>query len=85
MFEITKPFVYIEVPYCERNGIKSEHFLKKFHTFTNNGFIIVITWKTRNIQSLFPLKNKNDYKSCGIYKRYCFCGSRYIGENKRNG
>ena len=45
---------------------------------------MVLTWKTRNIRSLFPLKDKNDYKSCVIYKGDCSCGSRYIGENKRN-
>ena len=41
-------------------------------------------WKTRNIQFLFLIKDKNDYKSCVIYKRGCSCGSRYIGEIKRN-
>ena len=45
---------------------------------------MVITWKTRNIKSLFRLKNKNDCKSCVIYKGDCSCGSRYIGETKRN-
>ena len=59
---------FIEIPYCELNEI-------------NN---MVITWKTRNIRSLFPLKDKNDYKSCVIYKGDCSCGSRYIGETKRN-
>ena len=33
---------------------------------------------------MFPLKDKNDYKSCVIYKGDCSCGSRYIGETKRN-
>ena len=84
LFEITKPFIFVEIPYCELNEIKSKHFLKKFHKFTNNSFRIVITWKTRNIRSLFPLKDKNDYKSCVIYKGDCSCGSRYIGETKRN-
>ena len=46
---------------------------------------MVITWKTRNIGSLFPLKDQNDYKSCIIYKGDCSCGSRYTGETKRNG
>ena len=45
---------------------------------------MVITWKTRNIRSLFPLKDKNNYKSCVIYKGDCSCGLRYIGETKRN-
>ena len=84
LFEIAKPFIFVEIPYCELNEIKSKHFLKKFHKFTNNSFRMVITWKTRNIRSLFPLKDKNDYKSCVIYKGDCSCGSRYIGETKRN-
>ena len=45
---------------------------------------MVITWKTRNRRSLFPLKYKNNYKSCVIYKGECSCVSRYIGETKRN-
>ena len=45
---------------------------------------MVITWKTRNIRFLFSLKDKNDYKSFVVYKGDCSCGSRYIGETKRN-
>ena len=30
----------------------------KFHKFTNNSFRMVITWKTRNIRPLFPIKDK---------------------------
>ena len=45
---------------------------------------MVITWKTRNIRSLFLLKDKNNSKSCVIYKGDCSCGSRYISETKRN-
>ena len=45
---------------------------------------MVITRKTRNMRSLFSLKDKNDYKSYVIYKRVCSCVSRYIGEAKRN-
>ena len=71
LFEIAKPFIFVEIPYCELNEIKSKHFLKKFHKFTNNSSRMVITWKTRNIQSLFPLKDKNNYISCVIYKRDC--------------
>ena len=62
MFEITKPFIFVEVTYCELNEIKSKHFLKKFHKFTNSSFRMAITWKTRNIQSLFPLKEKKRLK-----------------------
>ena len=84
LFEIAKPLIFVKIPYCELNEINSKLFLKKLHKFTNNSFRMVITWKTRNIRSLFPLKDKNDYKSCVIYKGDCSCGSRYIGETKRN-
>ena len=68
LLKIAKTFIFIKIPYCELNEIKSKHFLKKFYKFTNNSFRMVIMWKTRNIRSLFPLKDKNDYKSCVIYK-----------------
>ena len=59
LVEITKPYILNEIPYCELNEIKPKHFLKKFHKFTTNILRIVITGKTRNIWSLFPLKDKN--------------------------
>ena len=66
------------------NKIKLKHFLKKFHKFINNSFSMIITCKTKNIRCLFPLEDKNDYKSCVIYKWDFSWGSRYIGETKRN-
>jgi len=84
IFEEEKPFILIEIPYCELNEAKSKHFLKKFHTFTNGSFRLAITWKTRKIRTLFPLKDKSDYQSCVIYKGICSCGSSYVGETKRN-
>ena len=62
LFVIAKPFIFVEIPFYELNEIKSKHFLKKFHKFTNS-FRTVITLKTRNIRSLFLLKDKNGYKS----------------------
>ena len=56
LFEIAKPFIFVEIPYCELNEIKSKHFLKKFHKFTSNNFRMVIMWKTRNIRSFFPFQ-----------------------------
>ena len=66
LFEIAKPFIIVEITYCELNETKSKHFLKKFHKITNNSFRMVIMWITRNKRSLFPLKDKNDYKSCSL-------------------
>ena len=68
----------------EMNEIKSKNFQVKFPEFTNNSFRMVITWKTRNVGSWFPLKDKNDYRLYVIYKGDCSCGSHYIGETKSN-
>ena len=61
MFEIAKPLIFIKIPYCELNEMKSKHFSKKFHKFTKDSFRMVITEKTRNIRSLFPLKDKKTF------------------------
>ena len=37
-----------------------------------------------NYRSLFPLEDKNHYRSCVVYERDCSCGSRYIGETNNN-
>ena len=42
LFEIAKAFIFIEIPFCDLNEIKSKHFLKKFHKFTNNSVRMVI-------------------------------------------
>ena len=49
LFETAKHLIFVEIPYCELNEIKSNYFLKKFHKFTNNSFRRVITLNTRNI------------------------------------
>ena len=49
LLEITKPFIFVEIPYREVNEIKPQHFLKKFHKFTDDGFRVKITWKTSEV------------------------------------
>ena len=46
--------------------------------------MLIVLWSTRNIKSLFPLKDKVARRSCVIYKGKCSCGLSYIGETKRN-
>ena len=43
-----------------------------------------IRWKTRNLKSLFPLKDKDLHPARKVYKGICSCESSYIGETKRN-
>ena len=37
LFEIVKPFIFFEIPFCELNGIKSKKFYKNF---TNSPTIV---------------------------------------------
>ena len=80
----SKPFILLELPFCESNELKSKTFLKKFHKFTNSNFSIAVKWKTKQVRSFFPLKDKNPHPSCKIYEGECLCGMNYIGQTKRN-
>ena len=42
------------------------------------------SWKTRELRSLFPLKDPVIYKVNVIYKGTCTCKEFYIGETKHN-
>ena len=66
LFGITKPFISTETSYFELRKFRQKHFLKIFLKFSNNDLRVATTWKTRNIRSLFLLKDKNHYKSCVI-------------------
>ena len=85
MFEVKKPFLLLEIPYCEQNEIASKQFIKKFHQFTGEKYDIAVKWLTKKVKSLFPLFiYRNLHPSCKIYKGICSCGETYIGETIRN-
>ena len=70
LFEEEKPFILLKLPFCEQNEVKSKDFIKKFHKFTNNNFRIAISWKTREMKTLYKSKIK-----------ICIQCVRYIMEN----
>ena len=78
-FEVNKRFILLKLPFCQNNEIKSKHFLKKFHHFTKNNYDIAISWKTREIQTLLHLKDKEIYPACKIHYGVCECEEHYIG------
>ena len=57
---------------------------EKLEKFTRYKFKINIVWITRNIKSLFPLKDRVHHSSKGVYQGVCSCGRKYIGETLRN-
>ena len=84
MFTVNKPFLLLEIPYCEQNELASKRFIKKFHQFTGDKYDIAVKWLTKKVKSLFPLKDRNLHPSCKIYKGVGSCGDTWIGETIRN-
>ena len=55
-----------------------------FDKFTNDTFDVRIKWFTKNIKTMFRVKDKSLYQTCKIYKGVCSCGEIYISETIRN-
>ena len=53
---LSKSFCSLRVDF-QRAIYDTSRFFKKFLKFTSNSFSTVITWKTKNMQSLFPFKD----------------------------
>ena len=56
----------------------------KLEEYTNYKIKFRYSWKTRKLQSLFPLKDPIVYKANVIYKGTCTYKEFYIGETKHN-
>ena len=82
LFDDRKEF-YVRIPFCPKNEEISRTFLQKLNEYTNNKYNFKIIWNTRNIRSLFPLKDRVKHQSCVIYEGKCSCGEEYIGETVR--
>ena len=80
----SKPTVFIDIPFCDKNERVSKQLLKKLKVFTKQKYHFRIVWKTKKARQLYPLKEKNPYHSCKIYNGVWSCKENYIGEIKRN-
>ena len=83
LFEERKK-ICMKLPYCKKNEITSKKFISKLNSFTNFRYIFIILWQTRQIKSLFSLKDKNLHKSHVIYEGERSCGENHVGETMRN-
>ena len=52
--------------------------------FTKVKYSFVIVWKTRNIRTLFNLKDGTSHVSSVVYEGKCNCDENYIGETGQN-
>ena len=76
--------IYIRIPFCQSNEHYAFKFIRKLESFTKEKYSFVIIWKTRNIRSLFNLKDKASHVSSVVYEGKCNCGENYISETGRN-
>ena len=44
--------------------------------------MLIVLWSTRNIKSLFPLKDKVGHRSCVIYEKKCPCKLSCTGNSE---
>ena len=84
LFEILKKMLFLQVPFCEANEKRSKIFLNKLYNLTNENVKLIIRLKTRNLKSLFLLKDKDLHPACMIYNGITPCESSNVGETKRN-
>lgn len=63
-FDIVKPVITVEVPFCNKIEVSSKQFTRKFHNFTGSKFDLRITRKTK---TLFKLKNSALHAASKIY------------------
>ena len=84
LFQIPKKILFLQVPFCEANEKRSKRLLNKFCNFTSEKIKLIVRWKTRNLISVIPLKDKDLHPACKIYKGICSCESTYVGETKWN-
>ena len=78
-----KRVLTVRLPFCPKNEEESKVFIRRLEKYTAQEFTFKIIWNTRNIRSLFPLKDKVTHRSCCIYEGTCSCGEQYIGETNR--
>ena len=62
----------------------TKSLIKKLVIFTNNKGKFNIVWKTRDIRSLFQIKDNVKHYSCVVYEDNYSCGENYVDESVRN-
>ena len=50
MFEVKKPFLLLEISYCEHSKIVSKQFIKKLHQLTGEKYDMAVKWLTKKVK-----------------------------------
>ena len=76
--------IILRLPFSVSNEKFTKSLIKKLVIFTNNKCLFNIVWNTRNIRSLFQIKDNVKHYNCVVYKGNCSCGENYVSESVRN-
>ena len=76
--------VLFKLPKCPSNDRDVKRFIDKIESFINGKVNFIVLWSTRNIISLFPLKDRVKHMSYVLYEGKRSCVRRYIGQTIRN-
>ena len=68
----------LRLPFSKSNEKFIKGLIKKLIIFTSNKCKLNIVWNTRNIRSLFQIKNNVKHDSCVVYEGNCLCGKNSV-------
>ena len=80
---IDKQFT-LEYLFLNQMNIMHWNLSESWKVYKSKVYLFVIVWKSRNIRSLFNIKNKRGHISSVVYEGKCNCGEYYIGEIGQN-
>ena len=73
-----------KLSYCPKNEYEVKRVIERIESFTEGKIMLIVLWLTRNIKSLFPLKDDVAHQPSIIYEGNCSCKLSYIKETQRN-
>ena len=76
--------IQIRIRFCQSNEHYALEFIRKLESFTKEKYSFARIWKTRDIRSLFNLKDKASHLSSVVYEGKCNSGKNGIGGADRN-
>ena len=79
-----RKLIILRLQFSESNEKLAKNLIKKLVIFTNNKCKFNVAWNTRNIRSIFRIKDNIEHYSCAVYKGNCSCGENYVDESVRN-
>ena len=72
----------MDIPFCEKNEIKSKYFIKNFLHFKSGKYYISLNWITKKVMKFISVEKH--CPACEINYGLCSCEENFIGKAKYN-